>query len=84
MSRRRYVRIKFRPAGKKPRWYWAIKLAPGRYKRTRKDGDVCIAEKVRKDGVTVCTEELLIGEPIEERPARMNTKYAWLEENGDD
>jgi hypothetical protein len=77
---RQYVRIKFQPVGKRPRWYWAIKLRQGRYKRTTKEGDPCIAERRRPDGVIVCTEELLIGEPIEERPARMNLHYAWLEE----
>lgn len=82
--KKRYVRIKFQPAGKRPRWYWAVKLSQGRYKRARNDGNTCIAEKVRKDGVVVCTEELLIGEPLQERPAKMNNKYGWLVENGDD
>jgi hypothetical protein len=76
---KRYVRIKFRPAGRRPRWFWAVKLGTGRYKRTTKDGDTCIAEKERPDGTVVCTEELLIGKPLTEKPARMNLKYGWLE-----
>jgi hypothetical protein len=75
-----YVRIKYRGAGQRARWYWAIKLKPGMYKQVLPDGNQCIHEVVREDGVSVCREHLMIGEPIAERPARMNLRYAELEE----
>ena len=76
-----YVHIRFKPAGKRARWYWAIKLGPQTFKRVLKDGDECIKEHVRADGVSVCTEELLVGVPDEERVAVMNLHYAKLEES---
>jgi hypothetical protein len=76
---KKYVRIKFKPVDKPPRWYWARKLKPGMYKRVLPDGDECVKEKELPDGTSVCTSELLVGKPIEEKPARMNLMYAELE-----
>jgi len=69
-----YVRIKFQPAGVRPRWYWAIKIKPLTYKRVKKDGS-----ETMKETKSAITEELLIGEPLIEKPAKMNLHYAWLE-----
>lgn len=75
-----YVHILFKPAGKAPRWYWAIKLCGGHYQRCLKDGGLEVATVVRKDGTTVVRTELLIGESLKERRAVMNLHYAELEE----
>jgi hypothetical protein len=75
-----YVRIKFKAAGARPRWYWAIKISSQQFKEVTKAGDECVKEVVRRDGTIVCTEHLLIGQPIEEHRAVMNLHYAELEE----
>lgn len=80
MARKKYVRIRFKPHQKRAQWYWAVKLGPQKFKRVKRDGDTCMSERRRKDGTIVCREELLIGKPLEERKARMNLKYAELEE----
>lgn len=68
-----YVRIKFEPAGKAPRWYWARKIRPGWYLVVAKDGDPWRETK------TAEVKEYLCGEPLEEKPARMSLHYAELE-----
>ena len=83
MAVKNYVRIKFQPAKGPARWIWAIDLGRQRYKRVLADGSQCVREVVRADGVSVCTEELIIGEPIVKKPARMNLKYAELETDDD-
>lgn len=75
-----YVHVRFKPHGQKARWYWAIKLRQGFYQRVTADGDQVIRECVREDGVTVQTEELLVGEPEIENVAVMNLHYGELEE----
>jgi len=69
-----YVRILFKPHAGPARWYWAIRVRPGVYRRVKKDGDT-----VLKETATVVTEEILVGEPLKERAARMNVFYAELE-----
>ncbi len=68
-----YVKIKFRPVGGRARWYWAKKLAPGRYLRVAEDGDPWreLADREIK--------EILVGEPEVELPAVMNNHYGLLE-----
>lgn len=76
-----YVRIKFHPAGaKRPRWYWAVKLGEGRYMRCNKEGDTSKDGGKTPEGALIEKQELLMGKPIEERPAKMNLHYGWLEE----
>lgn len=72
-----YVRILFKAAGnKRAAWYWAIKLGNGMYKRCKPDGDTSMGFNAKKN---VTTEELLVGEPVEEKIATMNLRYEELE-----
>lgn len=74
---REYVRILFRSAGsKRASWFWAIKIKVGMYKRCKVDGDTALAFNAKTN---TTTEELLVGEPIEEKIATMNTRYCELE-----
>lgn len=79
MAKRLYVRIKFRPAGKKARWYWAIKLRDNLFVRCDKEGDEWSDGGKTSEGVEIDRKELLYGKPLEECPARMNLTYGWLE-----
>jgi hypothetical protein len=77
--RKKYVRIKFKPHKGKAVWYWAIKIKKGTYQRVTRGGNKIIKERTRKsDGTLIQTEELLIGEPLEELPAYMSKHYAEL------
>lgn len=85
-----YVHVKFLPNGAaRARWYWAYKLRPRRIR----DLEVCVYSVVDKYGekrsheeqragkrVTIEVTELLMGEPIEERPAGLSYHYGELEE----
>ncbi|MCP4203750.1 MAG: hypothetical protein GY769_17670 [bacterium] len=75
-----YVRVLFRGHNwARARWYWAIKRKPGLYLRVTDEGDENIKERAIRGGI-LQTQELLVGEPLEERPAVMNLHYGKLEE----
>jgi len=76
---RGYVHVKFKPIDCPARWYWARKIKDGFYKRLMKDGGEEISSKV-VEGVETVLEEILVGQPLAERPARMNLHYGELEE----
>lgn len=76
---KQYVRIKFEPMGKPPRWYWAIKRGAGRYTRVDREGEEWTFVGTDDAGTPIERKEFLIGKPLIERPARMSRKYAWLE-----
>lgn len=74
-----YVRVKFKAAGQRPRWHWALQLGEKCFERVRRNGDPAVADK-EKDGTITTTRDLLIGEPIEVRKAAMSAKYTELVE----
>lgn len=76
---KQYVRIKFEPVHQAPRWYWAIRLKPGRYVRVDREGEKYRVVGTDDEGDPIERMELLIGEPLVERAARMSRKYGWLE-----
>jgi len=84
-----YVRIKFRPVAAdgtelRARWAWAVRLHAGqtrlpRYLLITREGENVVADR-EQDNVITETRSILVGTPMEERPAAMNLKYGWLEE----
>ena len=78
MEPKSYLRIKFKEADGKARWYWALKVKDGIYLVVNKYGDELTG--VYKEGVLIEKKKYLWGEAEIERPARMSLHYGELEE----
>ena len=74
-----YVKIKFKASEQEPKWYWAIKLGDMVYQKCDKGGTATFSKRKKKKGKPVEYKEMLIGQPLEEKQAVMNLKYAELE-----
>ena len=85
MGAKIYVRLRFLQANGRARTVWAVKLGENRYLVADKYGETETDMGTTKEGLSIERKELLLTSPgdiVFERPARMNLKYAELEEDG--